>query len=397
MPTVSISPTSLSVSCGTNTIPTTFTANILSGTNCAINYRWNVGNGWKRDGILVTAPFTTSSPTITLEGFSPTILPSSVSVQVFLNNVGQSIQTCTVNPDAFISPATISGLNSSCLGTSNIYNLTSLGVGNLVTWNVSNTSLATLSAATQSQVTVTSINDGLATLTATITNPCGQTTTKNFNIFVGSPIITAYTIQGINSVSIGNSSFYSVNAPINTATSPSYSWSIVADNSSCINATTGLGTPGSILPFITSGGTSKEVLVNWGRCTGNYRLRCRVQTACSQTVFYDDKVVTVSDFSASNPCLSRIVLSPNPLKSNNGGLILNIAQPVPIPGCELNRITKTEIKTIEIYNLQAKLIYSGKYNSESNELSNLNLVKGNYFVHALSSDGQVFKEKLIVE
>jgi hypothetical protein len=73
---------------------------------------------------------------------------------------------------------TIAGDNSFCT-TSNNYSIPNLPAGATVTWSATPTNVVNINCPTCPQTTLTTVNDGVVTLTATITNACGIPITIN--------------------------------------------------------------------------------------------------------------------------------------------------------------------------------------------------------------------------
>lgn len=177
LPTYTYTQSATSVICG-NTSPIIFSVN--SNAPASVNqYNWNYGSGW-----TLNSP-TTTGTTVSL---TPTVYPPGlVFVTPTFNNELQPFNTFTVSQAPFTSTATITGSTAFCtFPTASNYTI-SAGAGNAVTWSSSNTDVATVSAGTNSQVTVTTQSQGFFTLTALITNACGQTATKTKLISVGGP------------------------------------------------------------------------------------------------------------------------------------------------------------------------------------------------------------------
>lgn len=164
-PSFTLTPTTVSLACG-DTAARTFTvtpANIPPG--ITPSYIWSAP-GWTQVG-----PATTSA---TFQPSSGSILPSAISVTPIINGVLQPPQTCTVSRAPFTSNAAISGASAICtIGASAVYTINA-GSGSTVVWSGSNSSIATLSNATSSQVTVTRQAPGEFILNATITNQCNE-------------------------------------------------------------------------------------------------------------------------------------------------------------------------------------------------------------------------------
>ncbi|MFD0990366.1 hypothetical protein ACFQ1R_09680 [Mariniflexile jejuense] len=162
-----MSPSTLSLACD-NLSPKTFTvaaANIPSG--ATVTYNWSYV-GW--------ALVSQTANSITLTPNSAGNLPSSVLVTPYINGVAQSLKTCTVSRSSIAKTITaISGASTICNGSS-IFNFGSENVlpGQIVTWSLSNNNVGTLSGITNTGVTFNLIGSGDVTLTANISNGCGQ-------------------------------------------------------------------------------------------------------------------------------------------------------------------------------------------------------------------------------
>ncbi len=213
-PSFTFSPTSISLACG-DTAARTFTvtpANIPSG--AVVSYNWSAV-GWTEVGS------TTNSRTY--QPSSVSILPATIGVFPFIDGVLQPTQICTVTRAPFTSTAAISGANTICtVGSSTIYTINA-GSGSTVDWSSSNTSIATLSNATNSQVTVTTHALGEFILNAEITNPCNQTINIPRSIMAGSPM-TTYTYERDG---LCNFFFRAIPQAYTTQVGTTYSWEYV--------------------------------------------------------------------------------------------------------------------------------------------------------------------------
>lgn len=175
-PSFTFSPTSLSLACG-DTSSRTFTitpSNIPSG--ASVTYQWSY-SGWT----LVSS--TTTSRT--LQPISGTTLPSNVSVTPYINSVAYPSKTCAVARSSIASSGSISGNATIC--TTRTYTFTGLLAGQSLNWSLSNSTAGTLSTTSGTPTIFTKTGGGAVTLTATISNTCGQSYTKTLALFVGSP------------------------------------------------------------------------------------------------------------------------------------------------------------------------------------------------------------------
>jgi hypothetical protein len=183
LPTFTISPSTVSIPCG-STSPVTFTVNNIYNSPGTLYYHWSV-SGWKKDGIIVNS-FNTTTNTIQLVPNSNS--PSNVSVQPVLNNANYPVKTATVTLAPLSSSMEITGNNAVCPSTSAVYGISNLGSGYTVSWSTSNTSIATVSPTSGNSATVSLVADqGTLVLTAVITNACGQQKTLTKTLGIGLP------------------------------------------------------------------------------------------------------------------------------------------------------------------------------------------------------------------
>lgn len=93
----------------------------------------------------------------------------------------------------FTSTASISGgVSSICSGT-RIYTVNNVLAGQTVNWIVSDTNIATLSTSTGTQTTVNFIGSGTLSLSAVVSNSCGQTATRTIEVYSGFATSTGFT------------------------------------------------------------------------------------------------------------------------------------------------------------------------------------------------------------
>lgn len=150
LPSFSLSPSSISLACGDSSSRTFSVAasNIPSG--ATVTYQW-YANGWS--GSL-------TGSTVTLTPGSPFVLPSDITVVPFINGVAETNKICTVTRAGFSSSATIAGNVVLCPSSSGVYTLSNFGTNNVV-WSINNSSIASISNASQSQVTVNALAGGI--------------------------------------------------------------------------------------------------------------------------------------------------------------------------------------------------------------------------------------------
>lgn len=177
-PSFTLSPTSVSLSCG-DTSSRTFTvtpANIPSG--ATVTYQWSY-TGWS----LISSTATS----ITLQPISGTNLPSNVSVTPSINSVAQTSKTSAVSRAPFSTSATIVGSNVVCstTGTYTINNLPSNA--SIQSVSSSNSNIATATLDSNGEITLAKVSNGSVTLSVILQNTCSQTTIKTKNIHLGKP------------------------------------------------------------------------------------------------------------------------------------------------------------------------------------------------------------------
>ena len=173
----------LVIPCGSSASKT-FTVINVNNIPRTLSYIWNVGTGWKRNGVAVNGTFTTTNNSITLEPASGTILPSNVSVTVTVDGASYPTKTAPVSRASFSTSATISG--SGVLCSSGIYTVSNLPSGvSIQSVSSSNSNIATTTLESNGDITVTKVSNGVITLSVVLQNACSQTVTKTKNIQAG--------------------------------------------------------------------------------------------------------------------------------------------------------------------------------------------------------------------
>lgn len=206
-PVFSISPTSVEIPCNSqNPINLTCNSNVSSG---VYSYSWNVGNGWSMNGNAVSGNITTTSNSITLTPSNPNILPSSIYVTPTWNNLLQNTLSSTVRRSEF-NDIEINGNNTICSYPAvSTYSINS--ANSSATWSVSDISVAEVANTNGVNVILNIKKSGKFTLTANITNGCGQIKTLTKNIWVGS---TNYYVTQINNPNYYNESHFYIDSTI---------------------------------------------------------------------------------------------------------------------------------------------------------------------------------------
>lgn len=276
--------------------------------------------------------------------------------------------------------AIISGNLRLCSGSTS-YTVTNLPVGHTFSsWSISSSSIATLSSTTNATTSLTKVGQGTVTLTANILNSCNETIPITKIIYVGSPILPAtafvdgatytgynqtlnYTLSG-SSINGGTSYQWSVDGPMNDDGGPTCAWQI-------------LGGQGTQTVTLKSGCISAIVVV---------KVVATSSCGSSNTKYI---YVTVG----SDPCPPALKLSQNPIKDRN--LVANVIYP---PDCDpLARNTNTINNEVKIYDLNGNIVYKSKQNSDELIINNLQIKKGIYLLQVITENGEIIKDKIIVE
>jgi hypothetical protein len=374
-PTFKLSPASIAIGCS-STSPVTFTINNVYNSPGSLGGIWYVGSGWSQSGIITT---TTNTLTLTPTSYPP----SSISVTPVYNGVGQIGSGCIVSSAAFSGTAQqIYGKSYSCAGTSNY----SIGVTNCsIVWSLDNPALGTLSPGANANSVILNIPsgaNGILTLTAKETNPCGQVGYKTKTIAVGAPVLpnSSY-VTGPSTVGYRQNVSYSY---IGGPTGANYQWSIDApfDDS---------GSSTACNWSITSGQGTNRINVKTG-CTGAV-VRVAISNSCGQSS-YKYEYVTASQ--GSTPCGSKINIFPNPSQSRSSDVIATV---VPIPCDTLNTEIDTASKTtneLKVFDFSGNLVYSKKDVTNKFNLRDSSLKKGIYLVQITNSEGETAREKLVI-
>lgn len=179
-PTFTISPGSLNLNCG-DTSDRTFTVTNVYNSAGTKSYKWQVGNSWLYNGNPAPNEITTTTNTILL---TPNTFPlSNVSVATILNGTQLPYSSSNVNLTP-IENKTIEGDVTVC--SSEILSINNLTANESVVWSSSNTNIASISTS-NNQATVYANGTGIVTITATISNSCGQQLVINKTVTIGVP------------------------------------------------------------------------------------------------------------------------------------------------------------------------------------------------------------------
>ena len=414
LPTFEINPSSTSVSCG-STSPKTFSVTNVYNSPGSLEYHWNVGNGWKRNGSIVHT-FTTTTNNIDLEPYQ--FPPSNVSVTPYLDGVAYNTLTSVVHLSEFTTTNDILGQDAIC--SSGNYQLeNSLPNDYNVEWSIDNPFLASLVVNGQT-VTIQAINNqnGPLVLSAKITNSCNQFVTITKTIYIGAPDVPVnlmHVLGGWDNVPAGTTSQLHVNwIPGATA----YKWTIQNINH------TGTGT---FPHFVNYGGNpnattiiipnSTYIDIQWGTLKGEYVINCWAINNCAQTPI-GHKIVNVFD-SSNNPCPPmgpiginpiwdktaniKVKVYPNPIGNNDVIYVNKIDPSLGTGPCNnsdyygKNVKTKNILNIIKIYDKKGKLLFEKAYQKDQIKIKDLHLKSDTYFLVLQDSNGNMERTTLIVK
>jgi hypothetical protein len=380
VPTFTLSPSgTVYMACG-STNPVNFTVDNVYDSQGSLEYHWSIGTGWlDENGNSTPATFTTTSDNITLTPIASP--PGSVNVIPELDNISYPPLTAIFGLVAYNPTNQITGNSSLCsTATYSVNNLPS-GVS-VSSWSVSDNTIANITT-NGNQATLTATGNGTVSITANLTNICGQTKpiVKN-NIYVGAPDFSPYPeMSGDNNPMVGEYKWYSVTGAEGAT---SYNWYFDIGN-----GVTGTNIDGwEILQY---GYQNKSIYVKIGN-PGSTVVVCNATNACDNRTKY----MYVSVRSPNDPC-GDFRLSSNPMKS--GSSANKIIYP-PIDPCDDEPFGKTatnykNLRTIEIFNSYGERVYL-KSQTE-NEFNISELTKGFYFVKSKISNGNSITKKLIVQ
>jgi Secretion system C-terminal sorting domain/PKD-like domain len=388
-PTFTISPNTTSIVCG-STDSKTFTVENEYNSPGTLSYEWTIGSGWLlNNGNPAPSTLTTSGTS----GNTLTLIPNAnppgnVSVVPILNNISYDMLTSTVSLAPYNPTNTIVGGATAC-SSGQTYSISNLPSNvNVTSWSISNSSIASISNSSGNQTSLTVNGYGLVTLTAVLTNSCGQVSppiTKD--IYIGRPQ-PATKIFGPKTVNYGVLANYSVNT---IAGATSYEWRLPypyttvfninywSNNWQLLQATS---TTNAITSFTGYGGNSGYVQV-WGKNTcGNggakYILVNFSTTGGGQQPKNTIKKNNI-DFGVNNGVFS---IFPNPVRDE---IHLHV----------LNQKNDSYYK-IQIFDLKSVLVKEISLNNAIEIIDVRTLVKGMYILKYISKD-KVRSQKIIIE
>jgi hypothetical protein len=218
-------PSTVTIPCG-STDPQTFTITNQYSSPGVTGYTWNLGasNGWLYNGNPAPATISTATNTLTLTPVCG-ITPNDISATVAIGS--SNYNTNTLKPTITAPPLVINGSDNICSG-SQTYTATGVPCGAVVTWSVSPSGIVNITP-NGNQVTLTKVNDGSVTLTASLTTPCNGSVSKS---------ISAGILMSGNVNNGGqNTPLYTVNSVAAGSTLVSFSWPGVS-SINCVQSST---------------------------------------------------------------------------------------------------------------------------------------------------------------
>lgn len=312
-PEFKLTPSLVSIPCN-STAPVAFSVANVYNSPGSVVYSWIIGSGWN----VAAGTYTTASNNYMLTPVS--YPPGNITVHAKLAGVDYSAGSAIVSLASFTSTATIGGISAYCTyPTASTYTIDA-GVGNTVTWSSSSPSIGSISSPTNSQVTVTSLTQGIFTLTALITNPCGQTVTKTKVVTVGAPmpLITGYYCPtesapcSLNNPASNGYLIYNLTAPTGSYTpvTADWEWEKISGNFYFLN--------NGLYNSITATGSQGNIYVNGANPTDNpLKFKVRVRNSCGwgnwRTYHWNDGTTTPTG--PGNPPTAYFKVTPNPVSS----------------------------------------------------------------------------------
>lgn len=354
-------PATVNIPCG-STDPQTFTITNEYNSPGVTGYTWNLGasNGWLYNGSPAPATISTSTNSLTLTPVCGAT-PNNISATVAIG--GSNYNTNTLKPVITAPPLVINGSDNICSG-SQTYTATGAPCGSVVTWSVSPSGIVNMSP-NGNQVTLTRVNDGSVTLTASLSTPCNGSVSK--------PISVGILMSGNVNNGGQNNPLYTYNSVVAGPTLVSFSWPGVS-NISCVQSST--NPPPSQTGFIYYPSSSSF----WFTLDKGQAIDVQFSGTASC-----GSVPATRSFSVPG----YYTISPNPAASTVLITANNTNEPYS-KGLSKNGVVMTNahyIQTIRIYDASGKLVMQPVTNSHlaKVEIGVSKLAAGIYFIEI--SDG----------
>jgi len=381
-PRFTMNNSNLSIPC-TNNTPVTFTVTNVHNHSGNLSYNWTIGSGWLYNGNAAPSTITTSGNTLTLTpNANP---PNNVSVVPVLDGVNYPTLTSTVSLSAYNPSNSIVGSNGACSFES--YSISNLPPNTSVAWSISNTSIASLTSSSGNQTNINVSGRGVLTLTATLTNSCGQSAPITKELFLGYPD-QAVSISGPTVVGKGVLASYATPTiegateyewrlpyPYQTVTTFNYfgtNWELLLATSTSSNISTFVG-------YGNSGGLVQV----WGKNNCGNGGATSISVTKAQTN-EDIKPGGGQYPRAQNSGLiinDNVSFFPNPVKDN---LQINI------------KVLKEKTKYfVQLFDLNSRLIKEMILKNRQTKINLKGIANGTYIVKLISNDN-VKSQKIIV-
>ena len=279
-----------------------------------------------------------------------TVLPS--------NNCGngpEAILGMTVNPVP-AQPSSISGSNTPCLATSQVYSVTNVAGVNYA-WSVPAGTIILSGQGTNSINATIGANNG--NISVVPSNACGNGEISNFPISVGLPPSTPSVPSGPAMVNLQNT----VSSNFTTsASADAYVWQL---------------SPASAGTISGSGATS---LVSWNNAfIGNAEIKVKDSNTCGESAWSPAKIVQVLNTTGIVEYASDIIVN----SSQSAGHIT------------LTLNTDANQAHVVLYDLTGRIILKTSIPGSGTQQLDHQLKAGVYII-AIEAGGSIFKKKIVV-
>ena len=248
-PSFTLSPTSVTKTCGAS-LSQTFTTNSSNmPAGATISYIWNLGsanNNWMFNGSPAPQTITTTANTLSLTALDCAIAPvNNIVVTAVVNGTNYNAGTVTVRA----APFSIAGPGIVCSsGNTTDYSITNLGCTPTVSWTASPGGIVTINSPNSPTTTLSYLSDGGVTLIATYSGACGSGSlsipvtsgspvptgasyfNSNYGYSSSSSIVSQYAILGADHGRPGDNDV-AFNYTINDTRFTSYTWTPISQPS----------------------------------------------------------------------------------------------------------------------------------------------------------------------
>lgn len=389
-PAFMISPQSLVIPvCTSQSV--TFQCNLINGVQGNYRYFWTVGPGWT----LASGDYPTFTNYITLTSIASNTSTLSVSVRVVDMNTSLIYDggIGIVGKQSFSSNAVINGSGVTvCNGGSETFNLTGLKTGETLSWTLSQSNLVSITNVTGTQVTVSYNGIGdMGDLIATITNSCGQSVQKKYQLSVGVPSFKEFVCSSMEgndfcsgSVSVPYSYLPSLN--IGDKITASFTGMTSAERNNSANWE--WERINSIITLSKTLNVARIGMMNFGQ-TG---VRVRAKNACGwsawqQLDFEIDEVPETISKSA-NMINDKYEIYPNPASD-----VVNVNLK------EREFLDSEKLKNLqgEVYDMQGNLKKKFTLQGKKNTCINVKDLKKGVYLLKLNTGNNIENHRIVVE